>query len=75
MTRTSGGGLDRGAALDVQRGALPLGSVTAGYLRYGPEIRVGSAQICLVLARWAAGMDLTTPGGASFLAALGGRQG
>ncbi|WP_147260395.1 AraC family transcriptional regulator [Pseudonocardia hierapolitana] len=132
--------LDAGSTLDVQLNALRLGSVTAGYVRYGAEIRMvtaeardyhvniplvgrarsrsgrrdpvftapgraaifmpgapaeiewgaGSAQLSLMLDRravdrelerllghplsrpleFAVGMDLTTPAGASFLAAL-----
>jgi AraC-like DNA-binding protein len=36
--------LDRAAVLDMQLNALRLGSVTVGYLRYGPEIRMVTAE-------------------------------
>jgi len=36
--------LDRAAVLDMQLNALRLGSVTVGYLRYGPAIRMVTAE-------------------------------
>ena len=36
--------IDRAGRLDAQLNALQLGSVTAGYLRYGPEVRMVTAE-------------------------------